>query len=585
MLNSEQRAFLAPYFRKHKVALILGFVFVAISTALEQVAPWVLGVVIDTLGRGGGLSDVMPWLLFMVVSTLVGGVLLYWQRYLLIGASRKAEYELRNDLFALLQEQPQAFHARNRVGDLLSRCTSDLDNVRELIGPVVLHTGRMGLLFVYTAIAMFMLSPTLAVVGLSMALLLPILSLRFMKVLYETHRRNQTFLGRLNAMTQETFTGMSVIKGYGVEERMEEKLVQASDEFRKTSKRAALLTSSIWPVIALVSGLGLCMTIAVGLWLAQKDQVSAGTLAAIVLYLVKVHFPLVGLGWVLSVLQKGKASLERILSLVRDAKSSQEEPARLVKNPPLESLVLRDVSVSWGGKPVLTGLNLELRPGRRIGLVGPIGAGKTSAVLGLCALAESWEGRIEVNGIPVEDQMAWQDYRRYFSLAPQDGFLFSDSIRNNIRFGAQEGEVALDPLEAAHQAGLEPDLKGFPDGLETLLGERGINLSGGQRQRVGLARALCAGSAVLILDDTLSALDAETESKVLANLKSHLSPEQGRMAVIVGHRYSSVRDCDEILYLEDGCVLERGSHEALVELGGRYAAAWNLQIVEEAADE
>lgn len=600
---AQRWALLRPYLLRHRVPILCGWLFVITSTALDQVSPWMTKYILDSLGAGAGMRPVLAGLGGIVAAMSVSAVLLFFQRLWVIRASRDIEYELRRDLFSTLLAQPRAFFDRQSTGDLMSRATNDLDRIRDMVGPVILHLARMGLLLVFTTIALALLHPKLLLTGLLPALVMPVLANWFLLKMYAHFGSIQKNLSTLNGFVQDTLTGIQVVKGFGRSDPFERKFAAASADLRDSSLRIARFNAAIWPAIGLLGLLGIVLSAWLGGRMVIREEISLGTLSAAILYLLRLQFPLVGLGWVASMIQRGNVSVDRLLQLREDfLKPGPLSPvalpagrdARVVREreaasgmtaaaPSFASLEARGLSFGYTPEsPVLHDLSFTLRPGASLGIVGPTGSGKTTLLHLLCGLyPPDRPGTLRLDGAAREDvdDDAW---RRRFSYAPQDGFLFSTTIRENILFGTEDGATSPVTLEqAAEWSGLARDLPQFPSGYDTMLGEKGINLSGGQRQRVGLARALLSPAPVLCLDDTLSALDAETEEVVLRHLRTLF---RTRSMIIVAHRYSAVMHCDEILHLVDGRVTERGTHDELLRLGGAYAAVWEKQRIRESLD-
>lgn len=604
---ADRWALLKPYLAEHRAPILWGWSFVVLSTALDQVNPWMIKVILDSLGAGDGMVPVVRALAVILGATVFSGALLFYQRLWVIRASRQMEYSLRRDLFSALMAQPRAFFDRQNTGDLMSRATNDLDRIRDMVGPVILHLARMGFLLVFTTISLALLHPKLLLTGLLPALIMPVLANWFLLRMYAHFGRIQKNLSALNGFVQDTLTGIQVVKGFGRAEPFERKFAAASADLRDSSLKIARFNAAIWPAIGVLGVIGIVLSAWLGGRMVIQDEISLGTLSAAILYLLRLQFPLVGLGWVASMIQRGNVSVDRLLQLQSEfvipralspvsaattgtGRSAQdiEAQAGLPAAPPsFESLEARNLGFSYdGATPVLQDVSFSLRPGGSIGIVGATGAGKTTLLHLLCGLYPSAApDTLRLDGT-AREAVSDEDWRTRFSYAPQDGFLFSTTIRENILFGAEEfgpaGQTAAATLEqAAEWSGLERDLAQFPSGYETLLGEKGINLSGGQRQRVGLARALLSPAPVLCLDDTLSALDAETEEIVLGHLRGLF---RARCLVIVAHRYSAVMHCDTILYLENGRVAERGTHEELLRLGGAYAGVWEKQRLSESLE-
>lgn len=575
------------------VGVSLGFVMV--STALDQASPWIIKIIIDLLlesdlqgsigqqviqqaAQESVRAEIYHYLFILGSISIVGAILLFFQRYLLITSSRKSEYSLRKHLFEKFQIQPRRFFDNNPIGEIMSRSTNDLDHVRDLVGPVILHITRMGLLLLYTAGCLAYISPLLALVGLGFSLLLPIITLRFMKFLYSTYATNQKFLGKLNTFVQETISGVSIVKAFRCEPLFYQRFEKSSEEFRETSKKVAFTNSFIWPIISLVGSVGICASILVGAYLVQQGELTIGELSAAVLYLVKVQFPLVGLGWVLSMVQRGRASLDRIMDLESQMIDRDDKNQGEVFQEKFNKIQLKDLHLQLDETSILKGIDLELSQGMSLGIVGATGSGKTMLANVIAGIYRPSSGEILVND-KMTKHLKVNDYRRLFSVAPQDGFLFSDSIVNNILLGSdrEASEISEEEIQRTlNTADFTKDLPDIPNGIGAMLGEKGINLSGGQKQRVGLSRALLANKPILILDDTLSALDTETEAQVLQNLKnetSHLT------TVIISHRYSSVCDLDEIIVLNEGRIVERGTHNELLKLEGEYWDTWEKQQI------
>ncbi len=582
-------AFLRPYLSRQKGAILASLMFVLVSTGLDQVSPWMVKIILDSLQAGKNFQALYLPLGAILGSTLLSGLLLYYQRLWVIRGSRTIEYELRRDFFSGLMLQPKRFFDQNSIGDIMSRATNDLDRIRDMVGPVILHLARMGSLLVYTTVCLWSLNVRLMWLGLLPSLMMPLLANIFLKRMYKLFGSIQTNLSSLNSFLQDTISGIQVVKAYGKQEKFSMKLSQTSRELRDSSLKVAYFNSIIWPTIGALGAIGLVLVAWLGGKMVIRDEITLGTLSAAILYILRLQFPLVGLGWVASMIQRANVSIDRLLALrnsflmepstlsVSSDASTTLKPANLPST--LHSIEIKNLSFAYEKAKLgshsalaLDGISLKISAGRSIGIVGPTGSGKTSLMQVLCGIYPPPSGTLFMNGIPREEYKD-KDWIRYFSYAPQDGFLFSTSIRNNILMG--QGNYSNQSVEeVADWSSLSRDLKQFPQGYESMLGEKGINLSGGQRQRVGLARALIANAPVIGLDDTLSALDTETESLVLEQLRKRFAD---RTLIIISHRYSAVMHCDHILFLSEGKILEQGSHSELVRLGGAYASVWEKQ--------
>ncbi|MGL1903420.1 MAG: ABC transporter ATP-binding protein/permease [Fibrobacterales bacterium] len=594
------REFLLKHLKPYRVKIGIGIFLIITSVALAHANPWLIGEMVDYLNGTRGVSKTIHFfsgtvfgehtelynlIAGILIATFIYSIFLFFQRYIIITISRKIEYSMRNELFEKLQHQPRTFFDSNLTGDIMSRCTNDLDRVRDLVGPALMHMIRMGAYLVYTTAILLTISPTLAAVGLTLSLALPLTTLKFMKQIYAGFAAVQKSLSKLSSFSQELFSSISTIKSFGNEEYFIQKFEQSSLELKATSKKITILNSFIWPTIGFISGVGICAAIFTGSYLITEQELTTGELTKTVFLLLNVQFPLVGLGWVMSMVQRGRASLDRIISLM----NTMEEGTYIrPANEPFHSLRMTGLNFTYPQSALnshsanrekqaplsLSDIDLDIVKGSSLGVVGKIGSGKTSLIKILTGTYPIAKGTFYINGKDVSEQS--RDWcQSFFSLSPQDGFLFSESIRENVLLGTSP-TTSLSVEEAANLAALTKDLYQIPGELDAVLGEKGINLSGGQRQRVGLARALIANPDILILDDTLSAVDTETEHEILHNLKTHITD---LTTVIISHKYSSVIQCDEIIYLENGEIKERGTHTKLMALDGHYAENYRQQIL------
>lgn len=578
-----------------------------VSTGLDQISPWMVKAILDGLKAGKGMDAVYGPVAAILAATLGGGLLLYFQRLWVIQASRKIEYELRRDLFAGLMRQPKRFFDRHSIGDIMSKATNDLDRLRDMAGPVVLHLARMGCLLVYTTICLWQLDPRLMWLGLLPSLMMPLLANVFLKKMYGLFGGIQKNLSSLNSFLQDTLSGIQVVKAYGRGGEFLARFSDTSSSLRDSSMKVAYFNSAIWPIIGVLGAIGLVLVAWLGGKMVIRDEITLGTLSAAILYLLRLQFPLVGLGWVASMIQRANVSIDRLAELrgsflveppppaigvAADEPAAaflpplpgEPEGAPLLDDPEdprpgdeprpaFRRLEAKGLNFSYDGKhPVLEGIDLVVPAGTSLGIVGPTGSGKTTLMHVLCGIYLPDPRTLFMDGVPRED-IPDAEWIRRFTYAPQDGFLFSSSIRGNIAMGRGTGS-RLTVEEVGEWSALSRDLGQFPHGYDSMLGEKGINLSGGQRQRVGLARAMMAGAPAMGLDDTLSALDTGTESLVLEHLRQRFT---GHTLLIVSHRYSAVMACDNIVFLSGGRIVEQGSHAELLKLGGAYASVWEKQ--------
>jgi ATP-binding cassette subfamily B multidrug efflux pump len=575
---------LLPYFRRHRRALTLGFACILATTAIQLLSPWVLKYAVDDLTSGVTRAKLLYYAAVLFAIALVGGFFRFLMRKVVIGVSRHMEYDLRNDFFRHLQRLPPSFYHERRTGDLMSRATNDLNAVRMMAGPSVMYATQTTLVFVVAIILMVSIDPWLTMVAL---LPLPLVSVSvtvFGRAIHRRFERIQAQLSELSAVAQENLSGVRVVRAYGQERAELAKFRMANEEYVARNRGLIRLQGAFYPSLTLLLGLGALLVLWQGSRAVVAGRITVGELVAFNAYLVMLSWPMIAFGWVTNMLQRGTASWKRMLELL-DVPPAIADPPVPVPLDPLRiagRVELRHLTFSFGDRPVLRDVDLVVEPGQTVAIVGATGSGKTTLLSVLPRLIDPPPGTVYLDGVDVRE-LSLSTLRAAIAVAPQEPFLFSDTLEANIAFAP---EIAALPAEArrrateqaAELARLDKDLRDFPHGYDTLVGERGITLSGGQKQRTSLARALITEPRVLILDDALSAVDTYTEDEILHRLRE---VRRGRTCLIVSHRVSTVRDADLIVVLDDGRIAERGTHDALVKQGGLYADLHRRQLLED----
>jgi ATP-binding cassette, subfamily B, multidrug efflux pump len=575
---------LLPYFHRHRRALTLGFACILATTAIQLLSPWILKYAVDDLTSGVTRAKLRQYAVALFGIALLGGFFRYLMRKVVIGVSRHMEYDLRNDFFRHLQRLPPSFYQERRTGDLMSRATNDLNAVRMMAGPSVMYATQTTLVFVVAIILMVSIDPWLTLVAL---LPLPLVSVSvtvFGRAIHRRFERIQAQLSELSAVAQENLSGVRVVRAYGQERAEIAKFRVANEEFVARNRGLIRLQGAFYPSLTLLLGLGALLVLWQGSRQVVAGRITVGELVAFNAYLVMLAWPMIAFGWVTNMLQRGLASWKRMLEMldVPPAIADSAVPVTLDLQQIAGRLELRRLTFSYGDRPVLRDVDLVVEPGQTVAIVGPTGSGKTTLLSLLPRLIDPPPGTVYLDGVDVRD-LPLATLRAAMAMAPQEPFLFSDTLEANIAFAP---EIAALPAEARRRATeqaaelsrLDKDLPDFPNGYDTLVGERGITLSGGQKQRTSLARALITEPRVLILDDALSAVDTYTEDEILHRLRQ---VRRGRTCLIVSHRVSTVRDADLIVVLAGGRIAERGTHDALVKEGGLYADLHRRQLLED----
>ncbi len=569
---------LTPYLWRHRLTLARGILVLLLTAVFAAASPWVLRYAIDDLGRSLSYEKLWRYAGLILGLVVLEGVFRYGMRMTLIGVSREIEFELRQDVFAHLSRLSPAFFHRHRVGDLMSRATNDVAAVRMVVGPGIMYSANTAATFVTALALMLAISPRLLLWSVLPLLLVAWAVRHFGRMIQQRSQEVQAQIADLSAFVQENLAGARVVKAYVQEPAEEQRFGAANEEYMRRSRRLILVAGSLQPLVMALLGLGVVLVLWLGGRMVALKQISLGDFVAFTVYLGMLHWPTIAIGWVANIVERGAASMNRILEVldapvdIRDA-----DPARVAAvNGEVE---FKSLSFAYEpGRPVLRGIDLRVPAGATVAVVGPTGSGKSTLVGLLPRLHDAPPGSLFVDGRDVRD-LPLSALRSAIGFVPQEAFLFSETLRANVALGLADAAAADGRVEwAVDKAQLAKDVRDFALGLETEIGERGITLSGGQKQRAALARALVREPRILVLDDALAAVDARTEEEILTALKS---VARGRTTFIVSHRVSAVRWADQIVVLRNGRIVERGDHEQLIESGGYYADLYRRQLLEE----
>jgi ATP-binding cassette subfamily B protein len=540
----------------------------------------VLGWAVDKLQRGQ--ADHRMILLFaalLVGISLVKGIFLYAQRWILIGISREIEFDVRNDLFSHLEKQDSGFYQRYRTGDVMARMTNDLNAVRMLLGPALMYSANTVFFTIFALYFLLHLSPWLTLVALAPMPLASILVQYLGHRIHDRFERIQASFSEISSQAQENYSGARLIRAFAREESQIGLFEKLNRQYIARSLRLVQLMGMLWPTLEFILGVSMVITLLAGGHLVIAHRISVGDFVEFNTYMILLIWPIIAVGWVINLFQRGTASVQRIDELLKAEPAIDDRAAD--KSVGADSVLrgeieFRHLDFSYGETPVLRDISLKIPAGSSLAIVGPTGSGKTTLVSLLSRLYEAPAGSLLVDGRPVRDYPL-AVLRRNVGMVPQETFLFSCTIRENLTFGRPDAS-AEEMLEAAEAAHIRAEFEEFPQGYETVVGERGVTLSGGQKQRAAIARALLRRPAILILDDALASVDTYTEERILGGLSSYTSAST---TILISHRVSTVRNADQIAVLNRGRIVEIGRHDELLALDGYYAGLYQKQQLEE----
>ena len=567
----------ARYFGPYRWSIALGISCILVSMSFGLLVPYLVGMAVDDLAAEITWQKIVYYPGVILAANFCSGIFLFLQRRLLINASRHIEYDMREQFYSSLVHQPLEFFHNNRIGDLMARATNDLAAVRQIVGPMILYSFQ-------AIFALLIVLPILLNISVKLTLLmlipLPLVSLTVKFLGEQIHKRFekiQEFFSDITARAQENLSGVRVVRAYAQEEAEIEQFQVLNREYATKNLQLVKFAAAMRPMLFFFIGLGFVIIVAVGVPMAVRGEITAGNFTSFILYLQRMIWYLIALGYVVNLWQRGTASLKRF-NAVLETEPTIKDDSSAVEQPPIRGEVeFKDLTFAYNGKPVLEDIDLRIAPGQTIAFVGQTGSGKSTLVSLIPRLLDAPNGNVLVDGKPVRD-FKLEQLRGAIGFVPQETFLFSDTLAANIAFGVQTEGLGSRVEKAAEVAGLADDIADFPNKYEQLVGERGITLSGGQKQRTAIARAVMRDPRILILDDSLSAVDTYTEERILNNLRG---VRKDRTTLIVSHRISNIRDADLICVMADGRIIERGTHDELLRLDGEYADLYERQRLED----
>jgi len=568
---------LFPYLRKYRLSYLFGAVCILLNNGIWILFPQVIRRAIDDLHGGVTRHKLLIYALLLLAVAGFKGIFQFLTRWIVIGVSREIEFDLRNDFFRHLEGLSYSFYQRTRTGDIMARATNDLNAVRMLLGPAIMYSANTIVFTAGALVFMLSISPKLTMYAF---LPLPVVSIAiqyFGKQIHERFERIQAMFSDISARAQENFSGARLIRAYVQEEYEIAGFETANKEYIARSLKLVRLMGMLWPTLEVMLGFAIVLV----LWLGGREvlygRITVGEFVAFNTYMVQLTWPIIALGWVINIFQRGTASMARINDLLVEKSEIGDESATMVSGSEIAGdIEFRDLNFAYNGTPVLHDINLRIAAGSSLAIVGPTGSGKTTLVSLIARIYDAAPGTVLIDGRPVRDYPL-ELLRRNIGFVPQETFLFSETVRENIAFGVEN--ATDDQIRwTASAASIAEDIEGFPEQYRTLVGERGITLSGGQKQRTAIARAVIRDPRILILDDALSSVDTQTEDRILNRLREIM---RDKTTIFISHRVSTVRNADRIAVLHGGRIVEAGTHEELLALNGYYSDLYNKQLLEE----